>query len=46
MFAEFEPPRADLTIDTDALSVETSLDELESAVLEWIHATGVDAVGG
>ena len=32
MVAEFEPPRADLTLDTDELSVAAALDRLEAAV--------------
>lgn len=46
MFAEFEPPRADLTLDTDELSVETALDRLEAAALGWIEDVGADATGG
>lgn len=33
---QFEPPRADLEIDTEELTVEAALDRLETAVLEWI----------
>ncbi len=34
--AEFEPPRADLVIDTDELCLEASLDRLEAAVDGWV----------
>lgn len=34
--AEFEPPRGALTIDTDRYSLNESLDQLESAVLNWL----------
>ncbi len=34
--AEFDPPRADLVIDTDELRVEASLDRLEAAVAGWL----------
>lgn len=37
MYAEFEPPRADLTLDTEALSPETALDRLEAAVVGWLE---------
>lgn len=33
--AEFERPRADLVLDTDALSIEEALARLETAVLAW-----------
>lgn len=46
MFAEFEPPRADLTLETDELSAETALDRLEAAVRSWIRNVGTDATGG
>lgn len=38
MFAEFEPPRADLTLDTEALSVAEATERLEAAVLRWLDA--------
>ncbi|WP_240550501.1 AAA family ATPase [Halomicrobium salinisoli] len=34
--AEFEPPRADLVIDTDELGADESLDRLEAAVNAWL----------
>lgn len=33
--ARFEPPRADLEIDTEALGVEAALDRFEEAVAAW-----------
>lgn len=38
MFAEFEPPRADLTLDTEAVSVADAVDRLEAALLEQLDA--------
>lgn len=35
--ARFEPPRADLEIDTEALDAAVALDGLESAVLGWMR---------
>ncbi|MFC6719193.1 AAA family ATPase [Natrialbaceae archaeon GCM10025810] len=37
MYAEFEPPRADLTLDTDDLSEKEALDRLEAAVVGWLE---------
>lgn len=39
MFAEFEPPREDLLIDTDDLAVDAALGRLEAGVLGGIEAT-------
>ena len=36
MHESFEPPRADLTIDTDDLSTGAALDRLASAVWSWL----------
>lgn len=36
IYGEFEPPRADLEIDTEAVGVEAAADRAESAVLGWI----------
>lgn len=36
IYNQFEPPRADLEIDTETLDVEESLDRFESVVLEWL----------
>ncbi|WP_435124224.1 AAA family ATPase [Halobaculum sp. D14] len=36
--AAFEPPRADLTLDTDELTVEAALDRLEAAAVDWLDA--------
>ena len=33
---QFEPPRADLELDTETLDVDTALDRLEAAVLGWL----------
>lgn len=38
MIADFEPPRANLTLDTDALSAAAALDQLEAAALRWLDA--------
>ncbi|WP_423750818.1 AAA family ATPase [Salinirarus marinus] len=38
VYREFDPPEADLTLDTDDLSVEDALDRLERAVLDWTNA--------
>ncbi len=38
MHSTFEPPRADLTLDTDDCSVGEALDRLEAAVLGWLDA--------
>lgn len=46
MVAEFEPPRADLTLDTDDRSVEGALDRLEAAVLRRVDATADGPSGG
>ncbi|MFC6826165.1 AAA family ATPase [Halopelagius fulvigenes] len=35
--ARFEPPRADLEIDTEALDAEAALNRLEEAVLGWMR---------
>lgn len=45
MFATFEPPRADLTLDTEELSVAAALDRLEAAVCSWIEDVDADAAG-
>lgn len=46
MFAEFEPPRAALTLDTEELSVSAALDRLEAAACRWIeHVDDADAAG-
>lgn len=37
MYAKFEPPREDLDIDTNELSVDEATDHLESAVLSWLN---------
>lgn len=34
--AEFEPPRADLELDTETLDPEAALDRLEAAVVAWL----------
>lgn len=33
---EFERPRADLELDTEALDVDAAVDQLEAAVLDWL----------
>lgn len=42
MFSEFEPPRADLTLDTEELSEAAALDRLEAAVLDWLDVSTED----
>lgn len=36
MYDRFDPPRADLVVDTEQLDIETAVDRLEEAVLEWL----------
>lgn len=43
MVAEFEPPREDLTLDTDELPTESALDQLEAAVVRWLDAAADEA---
>lgn len=38
LHGRFEPPRADLEIDTEALGVEEAVDRLEAAVGDWFEA--------
>lgn len=37
MYGKFEPPRADLELDTERLSAEAALDRLEGAALGWLE---------
>lgn len=37
IFRKFEPPRADLELDTGALSVQAALDRFEAVVIDWIE---------
>lgn len=45
MFSRFEPPRADLTLDTEELSEDEALDRLEAPVLDWIDGPAEDSQG-
>lgn len=46
MYSEFEPPRSDLTLDTDELSEDAAVDRLEAAVLEWDRAATDESAEG
>lgn len=37
IYGDFERPRADLTVDTEALDVEEAVDRLTTAVLTWLE---------
>jgi adenylylsulfate kinase len=39
VYREFDPPPADLVLDTDVRSVAEALDSLERAVVGWLDAT-------
>jgi tRNA uridine 5-carbamoylmethylation protein Kti12 len=36
MYDRFDPPRADLVVDTERLDIGAAVDRLEEAVLEWL----------
>lgn len=46
VFAEFEPPREDLTLDTEELSPDEAADRLEAAVLRRLDVPSDEASGG
>lgn len=42
MYDRFEPPRADLVVDTERLAIEGAVDRLEAAVLELLVESGAE----